>query len=157
MRLFYVFLFFLFTALCFGQSQEIDSLKSVLKNVPNNKVKTNLLVHLSRAYQNYSLPNLQRYANEAYALAEQIDYENGKAEALTILSVYNAIAGNHNIALEQQLKALQIFERINDRSNIARAFHNTGGIYFYLNEYNNALVYLLRSIAIKKELKDTLT
>ncbi len=156
MRLFFILLFFQLTTLVFGQSREIDSLKSVLVNVKDDKVRIDLLLRLARAYQYHSLIDLEHYASEADSLAGAIDYEKGKAGALTLLSVYNTYRGFHDLGLDQQLQALQIFEKLGDKRDISRVLHNTGGIYFYLREYDKSIEYLLRSIAIRKELKDTL-
>ena len=62
--------------------------------------------------------------------------------------------GNFELALRNQLAALELREKVGNKSFVAKSLNNIGLIYRSKKDYPNAINYYRRSLAIKEELHD---
>ena len=119
----------------------IDSLKKALSQSEEDTNKVKLYANLSWEYQwsypdsalSYSFPGLQ--------LAKKLHFAEGEFETLTSLGMSLALKGDYSKALETQLKAKDIAERLNDHERVEINFWYTGGVYQYSEDYQKALYY----------------
>ncbi len=97
-------------------------------------------------------------ANSYISKAEAIYLRLGKQKELgDTYTYYGNVAwgqGNHSKALEYCLKALEIREKINDKTGQALSITNIGVLYRVLNDYDRALMYLERALKIRESIKD---
>ncbi len=87
-------------------------------------------------------------------LADKLDYQKGKADALNYFGVTEDIAGNSRDAVSYLKRALQIRKEINDRPGQASIYANLGNIYESLEDYGEAAAALRLAIRLNKDLKD---
>jgi len=66
---------------------QIDSLENLLSTLPDNTQKVDVLNELSYLYHNNDIEQTFAYANEAYALTNQLNYLKGKAKAFHNLCI----------------------------------------------------------------------
>ncbi|MEP7170848.1 MAG: tetratricopeptide repeat protein, partial [Bacteroidota bacterium] len=135
--------FFLITLLnllhytSFSQDQHlVDSLEKQLSDHNAQKLElgskapamydtiaANILNQISRAYWGNNPRKAIDNAKEALALAEQIGYKKGIANAYNSLGAINQMKGEYLTALELHRKALKIREEIGDKQGIASSYN----------------------------------
>src|SRR6476646_4319496 len=98
--------------------QYVDSLKKILSKSEEDTNKVKLYKDISWEYQwsypesalSYSLPGLQ--------LAKKLHFEEGEFDNLTSLGMSLVLKGDYSKALETQLKARDVAERLNDHEKV---------------------------------------
>jgi len=148
----FISLFFL-TGLVNGQ--KIDSLYRVLKTEGDDTSKVKTLNKLSRLlYIRSEYTKSDSLERIALALAHNLKYGRGEADAnIGIGSIYYR-QGNYADALKYQLQALSIAEKIKYKKGMAGALTNIGNIYDDQNNHDLALEYYMKSLKIYEELND---
>ena len=123
----------------------VDSLKKALSQSEEDTNKVKLYANLSWEYQfsypdsalSYSLPGLQ--------LAKKLHFEEGEFDNLTSLGMSLTLKGNYSKALETQLKAREIADRLNNPEKVETNLIFMGGVYIYSGDYQKALYYLKKT------------
>jgi two-component system sensor histidine kinase UhpB len=72
---------------------------------------------------------------------------------LNVGNAYNGL-GEYRNALQYHLKALQLFEEVNNKRGISFAYQNIGGDFLQLAQYKQAREYTQQAIVMKTELGD---
>lgn len=128
-----------------AQGHYLDSLQKVLKETTEDTTRVFILLWISVDYY-YSKPDIaMRYAQQAYHIAEDIQFTYGKAQSLAIIGNLNLDQGYHVKALEIQLKVLELHEKSKDTSQIAACYNNMAMIYQEQEDYPNAVHYYFRA------------
>lgn len=94
------------------------------------------------------------YAQEAYDLAEKWSYARGLAYGLLNIGIARRYQADYEAALSALLKALPIFQVIEDLQGRAAVLNWVGNVYFRMGNYPHALDYYLKSSVISEELQD---
>lgn len=139
-----------------AQNIETDSLRNLLKAHQARDTLTVLLLN-KIAYKTYRL-DIEKsliYMQEAFVLADSLNYEKGKSESLRYIGIYYARKSNYPKALEYYKQSLELCRKIKDTSGISKLYSNMGIVYRSLGEHTKALEYYEKSISLKKELDDT--
>lgn len=89
-------------------------------------------------------------ATEAFYLAKQINYLNGKAEACRVIGVGQYYLSKYEKALDKYLEAISYFEQNNNLKGAGKVYNNIGNLYL-LNDYNKAFEYYNKSLVIAKK------
>lgn len=140
----------------FSQDPEIDSLKSLLKSMPDDTNKVLTILELSANYYGIDPNEAISNAVTARELSERINYKKGKALALKSIGIGHYYKSDYVEALDQWQKALDVFDSIGDKSGVANMLSNIGGIYFAQGDDESSLDYYLQALKIAEELNDTL-
>ncbi len=93
--------------------------------------------------------------DEALELAELNELTTLQGDIYNNISITQAVLGNLEESISCALKALGIFEKINDSSRMARIYNNLGARYSELTYYDEALKYYQKAADINEELKDS--
>jgi len=101
------------------------------------RLKSNVTINLEKEYD--SLIN---------------DKKLNLAVAYDLLGQIHLFKGNHNIALRETLKALQILDSLDEPVRRADALNHLGSIEFYLNNYDNTITYNKEALQIYTEYND---
>ncbi|MEQ8363261.1 MAG: PAS domain S-box protein [Cyclobacteriaceae bacterium] len=92
--------------------------------------------------------------DEAYVIANEHQYKNGKAVALKNKAISYDLQGNSNEAISYYFQALNIYEALKDTIGISKIKNNIGIAYKNLNDYGNAHKFYDESILLKQKLGD---
>ncbi|MBI5219020.1 MAG: tetratricopeptide repeat protein [Bacteroidia bacterium] len=153
----------------YGQNNKIDSLLQLLKK---DKPDTSKIIHLNDLSWEYrsigSYDSAMHYANaalqfstvilnetvipsEARNLIKQIA-QKGIANAYSNIGIVYHVQGDYPKAIEYALKALKIYEELNDKKGRAALLGNIGIVYHVQGDYPNALDYYFKALKIREEL-----
>ncbi len=153
-----MFLLISFTNGIFAQTEAIDSLKVLLeKHRENDTIKVKLLNKTASKYFRVNDDNLYQYAKKAFDLANQLNYDRGKANSLFNFGLYWYVKSDFDRSLSNYEKALEIYERLNDKKRISHCRNNIGLIYRLNGNYPKALENYYASLKISKSNNDKKT
>jgi tetratricopeptide (TPR) repeat protein len=93
-------------------------------------------------------------AKQALALAKQLHYIKGEAEAYRMMGLASYYLFETEQSISYYLKALQLFESTKNKVGQAKVLNNIGGLYSQ-TDYNKASVYFNRSLKLALPLRDT--
>lgn len=126
---------------------------SVLKQAPDQQTKADSLNGVGAAYIDLGkCDQAQDFFRQAVALSEQNDYVAGKAEALLNLSVCQNLKSNHALALGTARESLALWQSINHRWGVAKAYAAAGEYQLSQNELTEATGSYEAALSIWREL-----
>jgi methyl-accepting chemotaxis protein len=136
-------------------SQTSDSLRRAWAAAPNDTAKVLLLSaaadKLARSEPHEGL----ELAEQAFALAQRLDFMRGKAQAAYSVANAHYRLGNYAPALEYCLLARRHYETLQDKGNVAKALNRLGTIYKNQQNYAQGLEALNESFALYAAASDS--
>ena len=140
----------------FAQSNnEIDSLLNVLNTSKEDFNRVKALLELSSGFHQMTrYADSKKYAEEALALAEKLDFKKEMGSAYSMIANNIFRSGNYVGALKYQQQALSIRKAIGDSSDIASSYLSIGHNYITRGKYAEALENYLASLKIREKLGD---
>lgn len=153
--LFILFIFFS-GILLVGQDTQIDSLKSVIAELPNDSTRVNTILELATYYYRSDKEEAIRLGNQAKELAEEINYQKGLGYAHKTIGIGYYYMNNDLEALLSWEEALVTFQNINFRKGTANILSNLGAVYFNKGDDEKAIKYYLQSLKEAEEVNDSL-
>ena len=90
----------------------------------------------------------------ASTVAAQSNYKEGNAKSLKGKAISYDLQGNANEAIKVYLKALEIYEELNDTIGVAKLKNNIGIAYKNLSDFNSARKFYNESIKLKQSVND---
>jgi adenylate cyclase len=148
-------LVFLFIA-AYPQTSEIDSLKNYISARSDDSLKVNALIALSGKYLGSDLQEAIRWGYKALDLAEEIDFQKGRAYAYKAIGLGNYYQANYPEAVVQFQNSLAVFDSISFKVGVANILSNLGATYFNAGDDTKAIDFYLRSLRISEEINDSL-
>ena len=102
-----------------------------------------------------------KLSREAYQLSQEgifqiTVYQKGVADSLFNQSHFNLSRGDYQLSLSQALDTLNQYSDLKDSVRQVQTLRNMGAIYLVLNEFNNAMSSLLKSLDIARTLTNQL-
>jgi len=146
--------FFFFAA--YAQTSEIDSLKRYISIRGDDSLKVNALIALSGKYLGSDLQEAIRSGYKALDLAEEIDFQKGRAYAYKAIGLGNYYQANYPEAVVQFQNSLAVFDSISFKVGVANILSNLGATYFNAGDDTRAIDFYLRSLRISEEVNDRL-
>lgn len=122
--------------------------QSFIANVTNDLGNNNYYVgNFDKAIKNYL---------ESMAANETLKNLRGVANMMNNIGSVYVEQGNYPKALEYNLKALKIREEhlsddVSSKDEIAMSYGNLGRVYYYMNDFNNAMRYYQKSLKLSEE------
>jgi signal transduction histidine kinase len=130
------------------QNKYTDSLNRKLILAKDDTSRVLLMSDLSFFYRYSNLDSSAFYANRALALAEQVKFLRGKANALDILGLVVREKGDLPKSLDLQFSALKIAEDNNFRTEKSNCLRRIGLVYLDLKDFSRALSYFQNALKI---------
>ncbi|MFN0050303.1 MAG: adenylate/guanylate cyclase domain-containing protein [Cytophagales bacterium] len=130
---------------------DIDKYTDSLKYEKTDAGKVDRLNVISKYYYAFDIDKSLNYVNQAYLLADKINYTKGLARALDIKSIVFDEIGELNKALEFKYKSIEKYKKINDFDGLCSAYNNLGVIFFRQSEYKKAIEHYLESLSLADE------
>ena len=137
-------------------SEEIKDLMEALENAPEDSIKVNGLIELSKLYVGSDLQSAIKYGTEARDLAEKIGFQKGLGYAYKAIGIGYFNQSNYPEALIQYEQSLKIFEGIPFKTGIANMLSNIGVVYSNLGDDTKAIEHHLTALKVSEEIKDSL-
>jgi two-component sensor histidine kinase len=147
--------FFICSSVIISQTGEIDSLKQVLKQEKDEKTQVDILTDLATKLRGVDNEEGIRHAENAVQKAESNNYEYGLAEGYRSKADILYHQGKYKDAKGIYLKALSLFEKLDNKKRVSRVLNDLGVIHRYLGDSEQALEYCHRALTIDSLLKDT--
>ncbi len=139
-----------------AQNPFADSLLLVLSTTPEDSNKIILLNDLAWEYKFENPDSARQYLAQSIALAQQIKFQKGEAQAHNNLGVVEAIAENLELAEKHYQKALELRLALGDKKGVASLYNNIGNLKESLGDGPGALINLKKSLKVREELADTI-
>ncbi len=147
------------------QEKQIDSLKLLIYNAPNDTVIINawqawdniiyaydplLDFQLNSKIDSLCSLNLKKNLGKK----ERRKFLNARGGALNILGIIYKSQGEFDVALNYLKQSLEIRKELGNKSGITEALNNLGVIYFDQGEFAEAIDHYTRSLKISEEISD---
>ena len=134
--------------------ERIDSLLKVLSNAKEDTNKIKLLNDLSASYSYINSGKGIKAGNQALSLAEKMNWEKGKANAMNSLGTNFEGRSDYPNALKYYFNALKLFEKSGNKEGIAASLGSIGIVYDYQSDYAKALEYYFKVVKMCEELNN---
>ncbi len=156
-----IFLFILtlhytfFSVQCRAQKQGQTLIDSLLKELPRQKEDTNkvkLLTNISGYYPTISPDEGIKFGQQGLALAIKLGWEKGIARSYGQLALNYHSKAEYPKAIENNFKALKLYEELGDKVLVTAATCNIGRVYSFQEDYPRALEYFSKALKLAKEI-----
>lgn len=140
---------------CFGQRKgqpELDSLLPLLKSKGEDSTRVQLLNEIANIYPYINPDEGLKFGRSALELSEKISWERGMADSYASMGSNHANKADYANALDNDYKALKIFEKLNDKSRQAVLLQNIGIVMHRSKNQEKSLEYYAKSLALYETL-----
>lgn len=138
-----------------AQESKIDSLRVLLKTDKEDTNKVNHLNALGWHFSDIDNPDTAIiFGNQALLIAKKLQSKKHIASSFFQIAWADYLKGNYVVSLDNNLKALELYEKIKDRSGMSRCQGNIALVHSRQGEYQKALQYYSMALKIKEELGD---
>jgi len=114
--------------ICEGQNQA-DSLKKIIDQHPSDSIKVKALFKYADIFRIKDAIEFKKRVDQGLNLAKKIGYRKGIAEGNRRLGTHYRMQSNYNQGVQYFLKALKIFEELDDKQGVANCYDRLGLIY----------------------------
>ncbi|MEL6192187.1 MAG: sensor histidine kinase [Bacteroidota bacterium] len=135
-----------------AQSPRIDSLESLLPQHPQDTLLVDIYNDLFNAYLYQDNQKAAKYAQKEFELAKKLGHKRGIANGHVNVGLSLFHQGEDAEALEHMLTALKLQEKRGATSNVSNIYLNMGIINGSSGNYEKAIAYFEKNIALNKEL-----
>lgn len=132
----------------------VDSVEAILPAMSNDTGKVLLLSKLSKEYSVVNQQKALETADEAYSLAEQLNWGKGKAAALISIGIAHRRRDMFPQALKCYTDALEIAQQNRLTSYTADALNNIGIVYIEMGDDEKSLEYYQQALDAYTQLND---
>lgn len=143
---------------CFSQDKdaELDSLRSNLKNIPEDDYSSIADVYLEIGWELRDVrpDSTLYYSSLVLKLAEENDLKNQKVQATNYIGIAYRNLSNYSKAFEKYLEALNLAEEINNKEQIGYSLINLGNLYLFQTNYQGAIKYFIQALDQSQALAD---
>lgn len=145
-----IFLFFVFVCSpkLYPQSNENDSLISVISGQPEIPAKADNLNKLGRAIYPISVDSAYLYIEQAFDLSVKLNYTKGQVDASYFKSVLDLRKGDCNSAMSNIEKCLEMVLYLDDTLRLAKGYYQLGSVLKETADYDLALYYSYKSLGL---------
>ncbi len=138
----------------FSQQSVIDSLLRILPQAKEDTNKVKILNQLSYTYPYINPDEGLKFGKQALELANKIEWTQGIAGAYSSIGANYANKADYAHALENEYKALKLYEQLNDLPNQAILLQNIGIVHHTSKNQLKALEYDQKALKIYEQLNN---
>ncbi|HXB41023.1 MAG TPA: tetratricopeptide repeat protein, partial [Bacteroidia bacterium] len=143
----YILISFLYSGKNFAQSKT-DSLLKIIHTRNKDTVMASAINGLSSLYIYTDINAAAKYADSALLLSKELKYAKGIAEALNTKGVISANHNDYKNALTYLNTGYKIFTVLQNKDGQAKILSNIGIVYDLQGEYDLAMDYYSKTLAI---------
>ncbi len=133
---------------------QIDSLN--ITGVNSEKQRVEALLILSDEFKNNNSDKALEFAEKAYYLSKNNNYEEGELNSMLSISQIYWSLSDYNMAMGYAEKAKELAENVDSKIFLAKALRVSGMIYIDLHNYTKSSEYFFKSLKIYEELNNKL-
>lgn len=145
------FVLLLTNSIVFGSTLEIDSLIQKAELESNLNKKCDLLNNIANKYLINNSEASLCFADEAFQLAFEINYEKGIAYSYLIQGYASEDLSRYKEALDKYFSALVIYRHLNDEDQIAEINYRLGRVNKTIGNYEKGLEYCLNALRVREK------
>jgi two-component system, NtrC family, sensor kinase len=154
MQKFAVYLYFICaSALCVAQNRP-DSVQQMLQSLPEDSLKVNRLLQLSKDYMTSSPSDAINFGLQARDLSQKLKYKSGKALALKNIGMVYYNQTRYIETIDYWKQSYLLFDSLGDRVNEALLLNNLGSVYMNQGQDAKALEYYFKSLHLAEQSGD---
>ncbi len=153
-KTFYLLSFMCAMQCALAQNPSLESLAATVQSLPNDTAKLRQLDDLANHYGAVDLKQSLVFHHRAHVLAKQLDATEWLPKIEMSIGRTNANLSRPDSALHWFRLAQQGFEANGDQKGLANLFTKFRWVHNYLGEYEKALEYAFKALAIYQALKD---
>jgi two-component system sensor histidine kinase/response regulator len=139
---------------CASRGQSIKQLWTTLAETKTDEARSEIYYDLARCYWSKDADSVLRLADSALASAKRVNYDKGIAEAFLSKGIGYELKEEHVYALNCQLDALRISERLGLEGLTGDIYSNIGNVYARLGDYPRARGYYADGLEIAQNIGD---
>ncbi|MEO3407801.1 tetratricopeptide repeat-containing sensor histidine kinase [Mucilaginibacter sp. CAU 1740] len=140
-------------SVCFGQLKEVKQLKKALPLIKDSIQYVNTLNRLGLLMYERNIDSAFHYAKQARAIADRLNYKQGKADALNAIGIVYDVKGNLQLSLRYYNEAFNLYKELGDTSNVVQGLMNIGLVFNENKEDKKAINFFKRALNIGKTLQ----
>lgn len=125
-----------------------DSLKRALTSIHADSEKVQTLIRLGQQYESNMPDSALYYYRAAGKLSEQSHYPQGTLRYIANYTAVLNVQGKFAESLQLNLKAIEIASHSKLRRPLMKALINTGAVYQYIENYQQAVKYYLQALPL---------
>jgi len=152
-----IFLFLTFVFQGFGfaaQTEEADSLALLLKMTKVQDDKVDIYLAIANEFKNNNPNKALTFAQKAYVLSVETDYETGKINSMLQLAQINWAMTDFKTAMEFVEKAIEMSDKDDRKKELAVSLQTKGLIYIELSDYEKSTDCFFNSLKLFESLDD---
>lgn len=147
---------FLISCAYFIKAQEIDrkkvdSLEALLRRLPENQARFDVLIALNDIFYYSDYKRCIKYMEQADAIANKIQYWDGRSYALSEQATLQSNLGNNVLAIELLHKSIHFAVMGKDTISLAQAYNNMGYMHKLTGNIDSTLYYYKKSLFLKEK------
>jgi len=139
---------------CYGQSPEIQTIEAALPHITDSLHYTDLINRLAMLLYEKNVDSTFFYAKKVREIAERLNYEKGKADALNNFGVIYDIKGNLQLSLRYYNDAHNKYIRLHDTANVAQTLMNIGLDYLEIGKNDRAIRNFSNALTVSSKLSN---
>jgi tetratricopeptide (TPR) repeat protein len=125
------------------------SMRKIISSTTDDSAKMIAHLNLGRFLIDINNDSSMAHAQKAYLLSLKVKSKSYEAQGLDFMGAVELRRGNADQALEFLLKALKLFESLNDSTYLIVTYRNLGGVYKSQNDTIKAREYYSNALQIK--------
>ncbi len=138
---------------CIGQENELFNLKNSLPNIKDSVNYVDALNRIAILYYEKKIDSTFFYTVKAREIANRINYEKGKADAMNNIGIFFDIKGNLQLALRYYNDAHLSYIKIKDSSNQVQTIMNIAMVYKVLGKDDRSIAKYKEAFLLGKKLR----
>lgn len=133
-----------------------ESPRKVLPEVRSDTSKVRLLITESTSLLGSKPEEALTMAAEALILSQELNFMDGKANALKGIGLAYYVLGDYLEALNYWKRSMQLFDTLGNNAGVANMLSNIGAVHFNQGDDANALDYYLQALRVAESIPDSL-
>lgn len=132
----------------------LDSLTSALENDLTDRERVDTYNELGNLYRNVDFSQIAQYTQPAIALAKEINYPEGLADAYYLNGGIYIWKGEYDSTLLLLDSAMYFAEKVDYKKGKANAYNGMGFIARLRSQYDSSLYFNKKALSLREEISD---
>ncbi|MGE0088407.1 MAG: tetratricopeptide repeat protein [Bacteroidales bacterium] len=139
----------------FCQNSEIDSIRVLLAQTPNDTNKVLRFTDFSYRCIKYQIDTSLIYGWKALELSQKLNYKFGRASALNQLGLVHKYLANFDSSLYYYNESYHLFDSLENDFEKAKVLNRIGNVYKRYGEFNKSIDCFLNCLRIYQNINDS--